>query len=77
MNITLKTTTSPTVLFLILKKPKLISDIINLLVPEMLRETTETSAWNLVRSKMKLFTKVINGLKGITHKVHKENASTF
>ena len=32
-------------------------------------ETTKTSARNPVRSKMKLFTKVINGLKAVTHKV--------
>ena len=30
-----------------------------------------------MRSKMKLFTKVINGLKAVTCKVHKENAYVF
>ena len=42
-----------------------------------LAETTEASGWNTVRSKMKLFAKVINGLKAVTHKAHKENASIF
>ena len=37
-------------------------------------ETTEISAWNTEISKMKLFTKVIIGLKAGTQKVHKENA---
>ena len=32
-------------------------------------ETTETSAWNPVRSKMELFAKEINCLKVVTHKV--------
>ena len=52
-------------LFLIPEKLKLISDIINLLYLKLLVETTETSAWNPVRSKMKLFLKVINGLKAV------------
>ena len=44
---------------------------------QLLAETTETSARNPVRSKIELFEKVINGMKGVTHKVHKENASIF
>ena len=44
---------------------------------KLLAETTGTSVWYSVRSKMKLFTKVINSLKAVTHKVHKENASIF
>ena len=43
----------------------------------LLAETTETSASNPVRSGMKLFGKVKNGLKAVTLKVHKENASIF
>ena len=43
----------------------------------MYQKITETDAWNPVRSKIKLFTKVINGLEVVTHKVHKENASIF
>ena len=43
----------------------------------MLAETTEISVWNPVRSKTKLFAKAINGLKAVTHKVHKDNASIF
>ena len=37
----------------------------------LLAETTETSAWNPLRSKMKHFAKVINSLKAVNHKVHK------
>ena len=37
-------------------------------------ENTEISAWNSEIPKMKLFTKVISGLKAGTQKVHKENA---
>ena len=47
------------------------------LISYLLIETTETSAWNPVRSKTKLFAKVIKGLKAVTHKVHKDNASIF
>ena len=43
----------------------------------MQAETTETSAWNLLRSKLKLFAKVISGLKAVTHKVHMENGIYF
>ena len=39
--------------------------------------TTETSAWNPVRSKMEQFTKVINGLNVVILKAHKKNASIF
>ena len=46
-------------------------------ISKLLAETIETSVWNPVKSKMKLLAKVINGLKAITHKVHKENASIF
>ena len=46
-------------------------------ISKLLAETTKTRAWNPARSKMKLFAKVINGLKAVTHKVHKENASIF
>ena len=46
-------------------------------ISKLLAETTKTSAWNPARSKMKLFAKVINGLKAVTYKVHKENASIF
>ena len=46
-------------------------------ISELLPKTTETGAWNPVRSKMKLFAKVINGLKAVTHKIHKENAFIF
>ena len=46
-------------------------------ISKLLAETTKTSAWNPARSKMKLFAKVINGLKPVTYKVHKENASIF
>ena len=76
MNVTPISIASLTLPFLIPKKPELISDIVNLLVPETAGETTETSSWNLVRSKMKLFTKEINSLEAITH-VHKENACIF
>ena len=38
-------------------------------------ENTETIAWNPVRSKMKLFAKVIDCMRAVTHKVPKENAS--
>ena len=44
---------------------------------ELLPENTESSAWNPVRSKIKLFTKVINGLKAFTYKVHKKNVYIF
>ena len=44
---------------------------------KLLAENTETSAWNPVRSQIKLFTKVINGLKAVTCKVHKKNAYIF
>ena len=77
MNIKPRSVSSPAVLFLIPKKPKLINDIINLLVSKLLAKTTETSAWNPIRSKMKLFKEVINGVKAVTHKLHKENASIF
>ena len=46
-------------------------------ISQLLVETTETSASNLVRSKMKLFPKVINGLKAVTLKVNKKNVSIF
>ena len=52
---------------------------------KLLTEATETTGvefckwneWSHARSKMKLFAKVINGLKTANRKVHKENASIF
>ena len=43
----------------------------------MLAETTKTSTWSPVRSKMKLFAKVMNGLKVVTLKAFKKDISIF
>ena len=62
---------------LLAKKIKLKFSQVKSHISELLAEATETGLWNPVRSKMKLFAKVINGLKAVTHKIHKENASIF
>ena len=40
-------------------------------------ETSVPVGWNPVRSKMKLFTKIMKRLKVVIHEVPKKNASIF
>ena len=74
MNLAPRSITSPVVFFIIPKKPKLISDIINLLVPETTYNkykrkhvTSKTKIYSrkLVTSKTKIFAYKINSLKSV------------